>query len=244
MSAEPAASTREAGRSSGELALPLERISNAFGLLLLLVVATYVLASLTSYAGWSAVAVSAVGCAGGAVGLASAGARTVIVRWAAVLGAASVTLAVVAELSGENAFLGIAAITQTVLLASAAGAVLRAVIAELEVGFRTILGAISVYMIFGLLFTSLYVAIDRLQAGQFFSAGRPDTGDFIFFSFTTLTTTGYGNLVPQDQPGKMFAGLEMLLGQIFLVTLIAGLVSLWRPRRRTDADGLRGDAKP
>jgi hypothetical protein len=36
----------------------------------------------------------------------------------------------------------------------------------------------------------------------------------------------------------------MLLGQIFLVTLIAGLVGLWRPRRRTDADGLRGDAKP
>jgi Ion channel len=99
-------------------------------------------------------------------------------------------------------------------------------------------------MIFGLLFTSLYVAIDRLQAGQFFSAGRPDTSDFIVFSFTTLTTTGYGNLVPHDQLGKMFAGLEMPLGQIFLVTVIAGLVSLWRPRRRTDAYGLRGDAKP
>jgi hypothetical protein len=51
----------------------------------------------------------------------------------------------------------------------------------------------------------------------------------VFFSFTTLTTTGYGNLVPAAQPGKMFAGFEMLLGQIFLVTLIAGLVSLWRP---------------
>ena len=44
-----------------------------------------------------------------------------------------------------------------------------------------------------------------------------------------LTTTGYGNLVPAGQPGKMFAGLEMLMGQIFLVTLVAGLVSLWRP---------------
>jgi hypothetical protein len=55
MSAEPAASRREAGGSRGEWALPAERISNAFGLLLLLVMATYVLASLTSYAGWSAV---------------------------------------------------------------------------------------------------------------------------------------------------------------------------------------------
>src|SRR3954451_14450536 len=117
-----------------------------------------------------------------------------------------------------------------VLLVAASGAVLRAVVGESEVGFRAILGAISVYMIFGLLFTHLYVAIDRLQAGPFFGAASGShTRDFIFFSFTTLTTTGYGNLVPDAQPGKMFAGLEMLFGQIFLVTLIAGLVSLWRP---------------
>jgi hypothetical protein len=156
----------------------------------------------------------------------------VVVRWAIALAVGSVTLAVVAELSGERAFLATAALLQTFLLVAATAAILRAVIGALEVGFRTILGAISVYMIFGLLFTSLYVAIDRLQTGSFFDAGEPGDGDFIFFSFTTLTTTGYGNLVPDGQPGKMFAGLEMLLGQIFLVTLIAGLVSLWRPRRR------------
>lgn len=230
--------------SGPEWARLAERIGDAFGLVLLLLVATYVVASLTSYSRWSAVAVLALGCAGGAVGLASAGARTAIVRWAAALAVGSVTLAVVAELSGERAFLAIAALTQTFLLASAAAAMLRSVLGALEVSFRTILGAISVYMIFGLLFTSLYVAIDRLQAGSFFSTGEPRTGDFIFFSFTTLTTTGYGNLVPGGQPGKMFAGLEMLLGQIFLVTLIAGLVSLWRPRPRSDGPGLADDAKP
>jgi hypothetical protein len=199
---------------------------------LLLMVATYVVASLTLYRGWSAVAISALGSAGGAVAMASAGARTLFVQLAAALAAASVALAVVARLSGENGFLAAAALAETLLLASAVVAVLRAVLSETKVGFRTILGAISVYMMFGLLFTSLYAAIDRLQSGQFFSRGPPDTGDFIFFSFTTLTTTGYGNLVPEAQPGKMFAGLEMLLGQIFLVTLIAGLVSLWRPLGR------------
>ena len=54
-------------------------------------------------------------------------------------------------------------------------------------------------------------------------------GDFLFFSYTTLTTTGYGNLVPAGQVGRMVSGLEMMIGQIFLVTLVAGLVSLWRP---------------
>jgi hypothetical protein len=112
------------------------------------------------------------------------------------------------------------------------------VIGESEVGFRTILGAISVYLISGLLFTALYVAIDRLQGGPFFGpASELDTGDFVFFSFTTLTTTGYGNLIPGGQPGKMFAVSEMLLGQIFLVTLIARLVSLWRPGRRAESRG-------
>jgi hypothetical protein len=209
-----------------------ERMNEAFGLVLLLVVTTYVITSLTRYRGWSAVAISAVGCASAAVAFGSSGSRVKTVRVATGLALLSTALAAVSALGGGGAFLATAALVQMLLLVGATYAVLRSVLTELAVNFRTILGAISVYMIFGLLFTSLYVTIDRLQSGSFFieEAGG-HTGDYVFFSFTTLTTTGYGNLVPADQPGKMFAGLEMLLGQIFLVTLIAGLVSLWRPRR-------------
>ena len=133
-------------------------------------------------------------------------------------------------LGGGSTLSGASALIEVALLAVAAAEVLGTVLTESQVGFRTILGAISVYIVFALLFTFLYVGIDRLQSGVFF-AGDPhtQTGDYVFFSITTLTTTGYGNLVPAAQPGKMFSGLEMLLGQIFLVTLIAGLVSLWRP---------------
>jgi hypothetical protein len=208
-------------------------MNEAFGLVLLLVVATYVIASLTGYRGWSAVAISAVGCTTGAVAFGSSGVRVAAVRVVAGLAVLATALAAVSALGSGDGFLAAAALIQMLLLAGATYVVLRAVLSELAVNFRTILGAISVYMIFGLLFTSLYVTIDRLQSGPFFAeeAGG-HIGDYIFFSFTTLTTTGYGNLVPADQPGKMFAGLEMLLGQIFLVTLIAGLVSLWRPRQR------------
>ncbi len=67
-------------------------------------------------------------------------------------------------------------------------------------------------------------------SGDFFSGvAHPESSDFLFFSYTTLTTTGYGNLVPAEQIGQSFAVIEMLVGQIFLVTLVAGLVSLWRP---------------
>jgi hypothetical protein len=210
-------------------------MNEAFGLVLLLVLVTYVVASLTRYSGWSAVAITAAGCSSAALAFGSSGVRVPVVRAVAAFAILATALAMVQALGGPDAFLAAAALIQMLLLIGATYVVLHSVLTELTVNFRTILGAISVYMIFGLLFTSLYVMIDRLQSGPFFVAeGGSHTGDYIFFSFTTLTTTGYGNLVPIAQPGKMFAGLEMLLGQIFLVTLIAGLVSLWRPRRRQD----------
>jgi hypothetical protein len=209
-----------------------ERMNQAFGLVLLLVVLTYVFASLARFSGVSAIILTAIGCSAGTVALGSSGVRPPLVR----LGVAVLVLATIAAAigaaTGDDGYYAAAGLIQMLLLIVATVAVLRSVLTESVVSFRTILGAISVYMIFGLLFTSLYVAIDRLQSTPFFEQGGAGTGDFVFFSFTTLTTTGYGNLVPGGQPGKMFAGLEMLLGQIFLVTLIAGLVSLWRPRNR------------
>ena len=204
------------------------RVANAFGLVLLLVVAIYVLGSLLPYTGWGAVAIAAVTGACAAVSLASAEARAPLPRVAIIGAAIAFALTVVTALGASADFAGIGSLILVALLLLAAAEMLGAVLQEHEVNFRTILGAISVYVILGILFTWLYVGVDRLQAGQFF--GQPvKTGDFIFFSITTLTTTGYGDLVPAAQPGRMLSGLEMLVGQIFLVTLIAGLVSLWRP---------------
>jgi hypothetical protein len=204
------------------------RIANAFGLVLLLVVAIYVLASLVSFKGWGAVALAAVTVTCAAVALASSKAGPRLVRGAIVVGAVAFVLAFASALGAGSRTLGVSAFIEVVLLAVASVKMLGAVLSEHEVNFRTILGAISVYVLLGILFTYVYFGVDKVQPGLFF--GQPTkTGDFIFFSITTLTTTGYGNLVPAGQPGKMLAGLEMLVGQIFLVTLIAGLVSLWRP---------------
>ena len=168
-----------------------------------------------------------------------------MVRASIWLSALTIVLAVVAAVSDERRFLNFASLIQICLLTLAMAAVLWRVVSSAEVGSRTILGAISVYTVLGILFTFAYGTIDRIQGGPFFEGvARPEGNDFLFFSYTTLTTTGYGNLVPGGQPGRMIAGLEMMLGQIFLVTLVAGLVSLWRPgealrrrRERRDAPG-------
>jgi hypothetical protein len=207
------------------------RIANAFGVVLLLVVLLYVLGSLLSYTGWPGVVLSVVTGACVIVALVSADAGPRLVAWGASLSVAAVVLVVISAAGGGSAASGAGALIQAVLLTVAAAVVLGTVLTEREVGFRTILGAISVYLILGLLFSYAYAAIDRLQSGALFGETL-QTGDYVFFSFTTLTTTGYGNLVPAGQPGRMLSGLEMLIGQIFLVTLIAGLVSLWRPGSR------------
>lgn len=204
------------------------RIARAFGLVLLLVVATYALLSLTTYKGWTAVLVAVVVSLGSVVALVSAEAGPTVLASGLTLAAVGVLLAILSAATGGSTLLGTSALLLVALLVVATVVILGAVLTEREVGFRTILGAVSVYLNLGLLFTFLYSAIDRLQAGLFFGT-KTETGDFVFFSFTTLTTTGYGNLVPAAQPGKLFSGLEMLTGQLFLVTFIAGLVSLWRP---------------
>jgi hypothetical protein len=219
-----------------------ERVSDAFGLVFVLVLITYVLASLLDNRGWTSVILTVATSATSVVALTSSHAHARLVRIALALSVLTVGLASIGAATGNHDWLNLATLIQVSLLALAMGAVLRRVVMAPEVGSRTILGALSVYAVLGILFTFLYGVIDRLQSGPFFEGHTSPTGsDFLFFSYTTLTTTGYGDLVPGGQPGRLVSGLEMMIGQIFLVTLVAGLVSLWRPgeaiRRRRERRG-------
>jgi hypothetical protein len=207
-----------------------QRVSDAFGLVLLLVLTTYVLASVLSNRGWSAVLLTLSTGGTSIVALTSSHARAVMVRRAIWVAALATGLALISAAFGGRLGLNVASFLEIGLLTVAMAAVLRRVVTADSVSFRTILGAISVYTALGILFTWAFGAIDRIEGGGFFGAGVATKGsDFLFFSYTTLTTTGYGDLVPVGQVGRMVAGLEMMIGQVFLVTLVAGLVSLWRP---------------
>lgn len=237
MAAELAEMNRERWRQRAQ------RASDAFGLVLLLVVTTYVLASVLSNKGWSAVLLTVVTGATSVVALTSSHARPALVRRSLALAVLATVLSFASAAFGGRLGLNIASFLEIGLLAVAMAAVLRRVVTSDTVSFRTILGAISVYIALGILFTWAYGVIDRIEGGGFFGAGVAAKGsDFLFFSYTTLTTTGYGDLVPAGQVGRMVSGLEMMLGQVFLVTLVAGLVSLWKPgegllRRRERRSG-------
>ena len=157
--------------------------------------------------------------------------RPARVRLAVVIAVAAVAAALIGTAVSSIELLGVAFGADAILLAIAALTILRRVIlGASEVEFRTILGAISVFTLLGLLFAFLFVAFANASQTEFFTGvAGPRSSDYLFFSYTTLTTTGYGNLVPAGTVGQSFAVLEMLVGQFFLVTLVAGLVSLWRP---------------
>jgi hypothetical protein len=108
--------------------------------------------------------------------------------------------------------------------------IIRRLVLRRTVDTQTILGAIAAYLMVGMGFAFAYRALGAWQAGPFFgSQGEGSFPECLFFSFTTLTTTGYGNLVPDANPGQTLAVLEMLIGQLFLVTAVARVVSAWQP---------------
>jgi hypothetical protein len=220
-----------------------QQVRDAFGLVLILVLTTYVLASVVSNKGWEAVLLTLSTSATSIVALTSSHARPQVVRRAAIVAGLAILLAIASAAFGGRVCLNIASFLEILLLTAAMGAVLQRVLTSDAVSSRTILGAISVYTALGIIFTWAYGLIDRIEGGGFFGPVPTQGSDFLFFSYTTLTTTGYGDLVPVGQVGRMISGLEMMLGQVFLVTLVAGLVSLWRPGegilRRRERRGAR-----
>jgi hypothetical protein len=101
------------------------------------------------------------------------------------------------------------------------------------VTMRTMFGVLCIYLLLGMLFAYAFGLIDELSSGPFFAQTKSNSiSDFLYFSFTTQTTTGFGDLTPATGLGRSLTVTEELLGQIYLVTVVAVIVgNLGRPRR-------------
>ena len=120
-------------------------------------------------------------------------------------------------------------------VAIAAG-VVRHVREERSVTIPTMFGVLCIYLLIGMFFAFVFGVVDHLATTPFFTNGQEDQSDFLYFSFTTITTTGYGDFVPATNLGHSLAITEALFGQIYLVTVVAVIVSNLRPRQ-TPGDG-------
>jgi hypothetical protein len=93
-----------------------------------------------------------------------------------------------------------------------------------------LLGAISIYLLLGLIWAICYVGILDLDAGAFNGA---DAGpwlesipEFVYFSFVSLTTLGYGDISPATPLARFAVYLEAIVGQLYLAIMVAGLVGI------------------
>jgi voltage-gated potassium channel Kch len=157
-----------------------------------------------------------------------------LARWVALAG--SVIMVAVAAASGSPAARGAVGIWIGLMLMVTVVIIVDRVLRLDTVTLQSIYGALSAYLIIGLMFSAFFNAINSLSGADFFTNGEPaNTQTFQYFSFVTLTTLGYGDFTAAESFGRAVAVLEALTGQIFLATLVARLVSAWRPSVKRDS---------
>ena len=132
---------------------------------------------------------------------------------------------------GGNGFASAVGLLSGVLTVATIGTVALGVVDQGEANVRAVTGAVCVYVLIGLLFVFLYGVLAKLGSGDFFAQGTDGTRSLrLYFSFVTLATLGYGDYTPAGSLGRTLAVVEALIGQLYLVTVIAVLVSRMRAR--------------
>ena len=100
-----------------------------------------------------------------------------------------------------------------------------------EINQNTLYGAVCVYLLLGLLWASIYSLVNELVPGSIFTGsgidGHPKPIDVIYFSYTTLTTLGYGDITLSTPVGRIMSVLEAIIGQLFIAFMVARLVAIY-----------------
>ncbi len=162
-----------------------------------------------------------------------------------------VGLVLTALLQGTSLYRELSEVTAVSALYSVLGLVFFAYVGFLVLGdvFRarsvsvdTICGALAVYLFLGIWWAFAYALLEQLVPGSVVGlrAGHETAGDYaeyLGYSFVTLTTLGYGNVVPGNARADMLAAGEAVVGQIYMTVLVARLVALNLAGGRRLADG-------
>jgi hypothetical protein len=123
-----------------------------------------------------------------------------------------------------------------VIVCTLAVVVARTVFAQGRITFHRIVGAVLLYLLIALAFVSLFMMVGLLVPNAFsglvFEDNEKLASNLIYFSFVTLTSTGYGDIYPVHPIARSLCNLETIIGQLYPATLLARLVSLEIAGRR------------
>jgi hypothetical protein len=197
-----------------------------FGIVLLLLLATFALLASGPKAAWTRpLTVTLQGCTLIAA-LAAARVGERVQRLGGVFVVVCIAVSFAAAFTDGDVGRALTAILSGVLVGVAPFVIGHSIVRRHVIDTRTVLAALCIYVLLGLLWAFVFSAIGDLSGDPFFAQHADATSsEYVYFSFITLTTVGYGDLSAAGNVGRSCAVLEALIGQIYLVTVVALLVS-------------------
>jgi hypothetical protein len=197
-----------------------------YGIVLLLLFATFIVeASGFDGAWYRAITVALQGLTLVAAFVASGVGRH-LMRIACVVAVLAFLGSLVAAVNDTSSTGAVFGILSFLLVVAAPVVIGRAIARRGVVDIHTVLGALCIYVMLGMLFAFLYGSIGDVISEPFFAqTSHATSADYLYFSFVTLTTTGYGDFTAATGLGRAVAVLEALSGQLYLVTIVALLVA-------------------
>lgn len=155
----------------------------------------------------------------------TAGAHKRTFRISAVIVVIAVASTAVALVIGDDFGSTMAGLVGLLLAIVAPIVILRRIFSASRITVRLVLGALAIYLLLGLAYAYMFGFIEAIGGSQFFvQTATPESIDFVYFSYTTLATVGYGDFTAATSLGRMVAISEGLVGQLFLVSAVALLV--------------------
>jgi Ion channel len=201
-----------------------------WGVVLLMLIASFTFAMIAPAGAWPRVVTALLQGAAVLAALSRAKVNRRLAGLALAAVAVAVVVAAVAALGGRYRA-GVADVADATLLVLVPVAVVLEFRRDLTATVQSVMAALCIYVVLGMLFATVASAVSVFSGLPYF-VGRASTNssDYVYFSFITLATVGYGDLVPALRLGRALAVLEGLSGQLYLVTVVALVVSRvgWR----------------
>jgi hypothetical protein len=221
------------------------RASHSYGLVLALVIASFLFALVAPDASWALSSLVVVQGVTLAVALWTSGITRAHRRRDALIGALAAVAAVLNLVPGGDVAAAAAALFAALLTLAVAVVIGIGVVDQGEVNVNSVRGAVAVYILLGAIFSFAYGAIAVLGDGGFFASGTDGTRALrTYFSYVTLATLGYGDYTAAGTLGHTLSVVEALLGQLYLVTVVTVLVSRLGRRHAPAEDGDRALIPP